>query len=45
MGVVGSNENPVDHSHTRLWIGQCGDDHQLIGVGNDGAFEGVCVIG
>ena len=44
-GVVRRGHAAVDHAGARLRVRQRGDDHQLVGVGDDDPLDGVGVVG
>ena len=44
-GVEPGHQDPVDHAGPRRRIGQRGDDHQLVGVGDDRPLVRVVVVG
>lgn len=43
--VVRRDQAPVDQPRPWRRVGECGDDHELIGVGNDDALDRIVVIG
>ena len=44
-GVVGGHQRAVDETGPRLRVGRGDHHHQLVGVGHDGAFDRVRVVG
>ena len=42
---VGGGQRAFHESGARWWIGQCGDDQQLVGIGHHDAFIRVGVVG
>ena len=42
---VRRHQTPVDEPGPRLRVGQCGDDHQLVGVGHQDPFGRIGVVG
>ena len=43
--VVGGHQESVDEPRARRRIGQCGDDHELLGVGHDDPLARVVILG